>query len=325
MVMPSMPMLLSASLTSSSLNGWMTASIFFISLAYPLRRLPFESIPLLAVHAQIQALDLLVPGDAHSDEEVADLEDNQGADYREDPCDGAAGGLVENLAGVAIHQAQRQGMPGRILETIVHQVGGEDAGEERAQSSTGAVDAEGIERVVVSENSLDLADHEITNHAGAQADEEGGERLDEPGSRGDGHQSRDGAGNSAQDAGLAVVDPFRADPAQGGGGGSEMRGHEGAGGQAGRRQGAAGVEAEPPDPQQARADDADHQVMRLHGFAGIANPLPQVERAHQGGDAGGDVHHGAAGEIETGNAAARSVQETALAPYHVGEAERAEE
>ena len=59
--------------------------------------------------------------------------------------------LVQHLPGVAVHQAQRHGFAGGILQAVVDRVGGEDAGEDRAQRSAGAVDAEGIQRVVVAE------------------------------------------------------------------------------------------------------------------------------------------------------------------------------
>ena len=47
--------------------------------------------------------------------------------------------------------------------------------------------------------------------------------------------------------------------------GAEVRGDEGAGGQAAGAERAAGVESEPADPQQAGADEAEHQAVRLHG------------------------------------------------------------
>ena len=64
------------------------------------------------------------------------------------------------------------------------------------------------------------------------------------------------------------------------------------------RQRAAGVESEPAHPQQAGADEAQHQVVRLHRLARIALPLAQIQRADQRRDARGDVHHRAAREIE---------------------------
>ena len=71
-----------------------------------------------------------------------------------------------------------------------------------------------------------------------------------------------------------------------------------------RRQRRAGVEAEPADPEQAGADEAEHDRVRRHGLLRVAEALAEVERRDQRGDAGGDVHDGAAGEVEAGEAAA---------------------
>src|SRR5262249_4044674 len=57
----------------------------------------------------------------------------------------------------------------------------------------------------------------------------------DPRRRGDGHQAGDGAGDGAERAGLAVLQPLRQAPAEGRGGRAEVRGHEGARGQAARR------------------------------------------------------------------------------------------
>ena len=83
------------------------------------------------------------------------------------------------------------------------------------------MDAEGVERVVVAEHRLDLGDHEVAEHSGDQSDEHGGHGLDESGGRGDRHQSGDGAGDSAQHAGLAVANPFGTRPSERGGRGAK--------------------------------------------------------------------------------------------------------
>src|SRR3989442_6543425 len=72
MVMPSMPIALSASLTSSSLNGWIIASIFFM-----VSRL--EYIPFLAMHADVESLDFLLPANSQSHRHVTDLENDKSA------------------------------------------------------------------------------------------------------------------------------------------------------------------------------------------------------------------------------------------------------
>ena len=71
-----------------------------------------------------------------------------------EPGNGAANRLVENLPGVSIHQPERKSLSRGVLEAVVHQIGGEDAREQRAQRSARAVDAEGIERIVIAEDLL---------------------------------------------------------------------------------------------------------------------------------------------------------------------------
>ncbi len=85
---------------------------------------------------------------------------------------------------------------------------------------------------------------------------------------------------------------------------------------------ASGVEAEPADPQQAGADDADHHAVRLHRFNAVAFALAQVQCADQRRDARADVHHRSAGEVEGRDFAAEErVQQAAFAPHHVRQRE----
>jgi hypothetical protein len=65
--------------------------------------------------------------------------------------------------------------------------------------------------------------------------------------------------------------------------------------------GASGVEPEPAHPQQAGSDEAEHDGVRGRRFFGIADALAEIEGADQRRDAGGDVNHRAAGEVEAGN------------------------
>ncbi len=65
-----------------------------------------------------------------------------------------------------------------------------------------------------------------------------------------------------------------------------------------RGHGGAGVEAEPAHPQHARARHRQAQVEGLEGLAPIAAARPEEVRAYQAADAGVDVHHRAAREVE---------------------------
>ena len=111
-------------------------------------------------------------------------------------------------------------------------------------------------------------------------------------------ETREDPGGDAQAGGLAVVHGLDADPRQRTGGGRDLGHRERLRRLHAAGQGAAGVEPEPADPQQAHADQRHDQVVRVHGRARIAAPRAQVESSDQAADARGDVDHGAAGEVD---------------------------
>src|SRR5215831_15890047 len=112
-VMPSTPMALSASLTSSSLCGWMTASIFFMV------GLRLEIVAFFAVHSEVETFDFLVARHTHSDHKVTDLQDYERPDDSEDTRNQDAHGLIKNLARVAVHHPERQHAPGCVFQAVV--------------------------------------------------------------------------------------------------------------------------------------------------------------------------------------------------------------
>ncbi len=75
----------------------------------------------------------------------------------------------------------------------------------------------------------------------------------------------------------------------------------------------AGVEAEPADPQQPRADHGQRQRMRRHRFLQMADARPGERDPDQARDAGIDVHHRAAGEVDR----AEPEQQPVRRPHHV--------
>ena len=111
--------------------------------------------------------------DAQADDLVHDKEQDQRADDGDAPGNADAGELVEHLAPVAV-----DGAGGHALAVDrVDDAGGKDAGEQRAEGSAGAVNAEGVEGIVVAEAALDLEDHEGAEEAGDEADEQRGHRA----------------------------------------------------------------------------------------------------------------------------------------------------
>ena len=87
-------------------------------------------------------------------------------------------------------------------------------------------------------------------------------------------------------------------PGQGGHRGRGVGHDEGAGRQAARGDGAARVETEPAEPEQAGTEDRHGRVVWLDLLLAEAQPPPQDERGHQGRDAGTDMDHGPTGEVQ---------------------------
>jgi hypothetical protein len=77
-----------------------------------------------------------------------------------------------------------------------------------------------------------------------------------------------------------------------------MRGEEGRGREPVRPERAPCVESEPPEPEDARAEDHHRDVVRREVPPRVAPALPDEESRREGGRAGADVHHGAACEVK---------------------------
>ena len=77
-----------------------------------------------------------------------------------------------------------------------------------------------------------------------------------------------------------------------------MSDYEGVDGDVVRSQGAAGVEAEPAEPEQHSPQHHHSDVMRRHGLFAVAQAPAEDEGRCQRRHAGVDVDDGAAGEVE---------------------------
>src|SRR5579863_64198 len=278
--------------------------------------LRLERVAFFAVLAEIEALLLGIVVHAHANQDVANLEDNECAHACESEGDQNADRLVQNLSRIAVDQTQRNYLT--VNRRIVYKVGGEYSGQQGACGPADTVDTEGVERIVVTEHVLDGGHHQVADDASDQPDQQCRHRLDEAGCGGDGNQSRNRARDAPEHTGLTGFQPFGSHPPEGGGSSGEVGGDERARGEPVGGSGTARVESEPADPQQTGADNAQHYAVRLHGFMRVALALSEIQRADQRGYAGSNVYHGAAGEVEGGDASAQiGVQKTALAPDHV--------
>src|SRR5271155_37098 len=199
--MPSTPISWRASLTASSLEVWMMASTLVMvvllascaasaGLAFRLSG-GLPEITFFTVLREVEALSFLVFGNAEADELVNDHEDDERANDGEDPGDGDADGLIEQLMGVAFEEAGGEYGAVGVFENGIDGAIRENSGEEGADGAAGTVNAEGVERIVVAETRFHGGDHPEAECASDQADGKGGERADEARGGRDGDESGD--------------------------------------------------------------------------------------------------------------------------------------
>ena len=202
-----------------------------------------KDVAFFAVLAEVETFDLGGSGDPQAHHGVEHLEDNERADDRQAPADhdGNELGLQQRAAFEQAEQLAALDGPGGP--------GGEDAGENGAQRAAHAVHAEDVERVVVAESRLYRRAGSVADRAAGHADHQRGHERDIAGRRRNADQPGHHARTAAQNARLSAVDPLHAGPGQAAGRGGEVRGGKGTGRQPAGAQGAAGIEAEPADPQ----------------------------------------------------------------------------
>ena len=177
-----------------------------------------------------------------------------------------------------------------------------------ADDTADEVDADHVEGVVHAELELQ-ADRPGAERAGDGADDDRADEVDRATGRGDRDQAGHDARRGAERGGLAVQDPLHEQPAEHRGHGGDRgveEGHPGLGHElgdvlrlalAGAEDDRADVEAVPAEPQQARADHGQREVVRLHRLLAEADPLADDQRQHQAGHTGVDVHDRATGVV----------------------------
>src|SRR5579872_402195 len=238
----------------------------------------------LAVQCEIETVALHLFADAQADDDVDDLQDDEGDHAVVDNHGYDAEDLVDDLSRIAFDQTS-------VTAVLID---GEHAGQDRADDAADAVDAEAIQRVVVAEGVLEGGGAEIAADAAGDADHHRADWTDIARSWGDRDEAGDGARADADDRRLAAMGPFNENPGQSRNGRRNLRDchrharlHAGADSRT-------GVEAEPADPEQAGADEGEDHVVAGTRVASLAE--------HQGGDetcnARVDMHHRAARIIE---------------------------
>ena len=234
--------------------------------------------------------------------------------------DGDAHQLVADLAR-SCRRPCRAGvrLPCASLEDGVDGAGGEDTGEQRAECPARAVNAEGVQRIVVAEARLHVGDHAVSRTTPAIKPMS---RADmgptNPDGRSDGDQSGDAPEMAPSTLGLPLR--IHSAPAQ------PMAAAAAAKWVAtkalvARLPALSALPAlKPNQPTHSRQAPMKLSTTLCGGMGSsrITKALAEIERADQGRDARGDVHDGAAGEIERREAPAQAAfKQAALAPDHV--------
>ena len=254
----------------------------------------------------VQSLFLYAAVDTDAHGLVGELEQQEGHHGAEDDGDDGGGNLYPQLVPVSVERALHSSFAGDALC-------GEDAGQDGADDASHAVHAEGVERVVIAQLRLDDCHHVEAGGGGDDADAEGSGDVHAPRCGSDGDQSGDGTRADAYGGRLAVACPVDDHPGQCSGAGGKVCHEEGVGGNAVGCQSATRVEAEPSQPEEGGAHEDKGHVVGCHGVSRTVVAASADEQCHhQGGDAGIDVHDGAAGKVD----GAHLLQEAA-APYPV--------
>ncbi len=154
-----------------------------------------------------------------------------------------------------------------------------------------------VERVVEPELGLQRK-RQVANDAGKSTDEEPGDTTDESGARSDRYEAGDGTRCGAKRRRMPTLDLLDEQPRTHRGGGGEVGVDERLGGETVGPECRAGVETEPTEPQDARAEHRERQGVGRHRLLAPALALPDDEDDDKRRDACVDVHDGAAGEVE---------------------------
>ena len=259
------------------------------------------------VQVDVEALDLLFVGHAQADQRIDDLEEDEGGDGAPGDADQAAPELGQDLAAIAVDQAAscpRRRSPRRRTRRSGWRRRSRRCRARRRRRANRRSPCARL-RLVAPQKQTRPATMPITSAPIGLTKPEAGVMATRPATAPEMMPSTDG---------LPRVDPLREHPGQRRRRGGELGdGHRHAGIAAGADC-RAGIEAEPADPQQRGADHRVDQVVRRHVLGAEALALAEHQGADQAGDAGVDVHHGAAGEVEHA-----PVAEEAAAPHPVGD------
>src|SRR5262245_60608224 len=209
---------------------------------------------------EVEAFALHFVRDAQADHGIDDLEQDQGNDPAVDQHDHNALDLVDYLRGIALDQAGGAAVFGDR----------EDTGQQRADDSAYAVDAEAVERIVSTQHAFQAGYAPVAEHAGSDANRHRADRSDEARSRRDRDETGNRAGADTDDSRLAAANPLDQHPGECRNRSGELRDRHRHARLHARGDGGAGIEPEPDDPQHRGADKGEHHVLRRTDILALA-------------------------------------------------------
>src|SRR5208283_1205472 len=155
---------------------------------------------------QVEADDFFLFSDSHADDPVDDLIEDQTPDEAIDEGNPDGKGLDQELPGVAEEETV-----GRVG---VDELGGKEASSQGAPDTAHAVDAKGIEGVIVTQPRFDECNEDKTENAHEYADHYRRHGADEAGRRRNGDEARNHTRGSSENGRFPVVDPFDDGPCE---------------------------------------------------------------------------------------------------------------
>ena len=181
----------------------------------------FPVITLFAMLRKIETLDFMMLRHTQTDDYIDEFQNRQRSHDRQRSGNSNSDGLIHELMCVPFQRAGGKHASAGIFEDWIYRAAGEDACEQRAQSSACAVNAESVERVVIAKARFYMRDHQVAEDAGDSANAKSSHRRDKTCCGRNGDQSRDCTGDRAQSAGLAVTKPLGSYPSNDGSGRGE--------------------------------------------------------------------------------------------------------
>src|SRR6185437_3605390 len=143
-----------------------------------------------AVEVDVETFDFDLLGDTQADHQVDHFQDDEGDDGAVHEGAEHIVELDQHLVAVAVDQPA-------FAERVDRAVG-EHTGEDGAQRAAHAVNAPGIEGVVIAEQLLHMDRRDVADHTRCQADDERAHRIDEARRRSDRHKTGHRTGDHAQ-------------------------------------------------------------------------------------------------------------------------------